>query len=66
MSEVALNRGNVAGLVNNVLTHSMLGVVGRVAPYPGKLTHLIPNRIDSLAFSRPLPLSCINNMSKDI
>ena len=48
MTELPLNRRNIAGFLDEVPTHAMAGVMKRVAPYPGQFANLIPNRVDHL------------------
>ena len=48
MTELSLNRCDIAGFLDEVPAHGVAGVMGRVAPYPGQLANLIPNRIDHL------------------
>ena len=46
MTELPLNRRDVAGLLDEVPAHGVAVVMGRVAPYPSQITNLIPHRID--------------------
>ena len=45
MSELALNGGNVSGLIDNVSAHGMPGVMWGVTLHPGQLTNLIPDGV---------------------
>jgi len=45
MSELPLNGDNVSGLVDDVATHGMPGVMWGVTFHPGQLTNFIPDGI---------------------
>ena len=46
MAELSLNRCDIAGFLDEVPSHGMSCVMGRVTPYPGQFANLIPNCID--------------------
>lgn len=46
MAELALNGGNVTGLIYQVPAHGVHGVMWSVVLCPGQLSNFIPNLID--------------------
>ena len=45
MPELALDRGDIAGLVNDMLAHGVSGIMRGVALNAGQSTNLIPDRV---------------------
>ena len=46
MTELSLNRRDIAGFLDEVSAHGMAGVMGRVTRDASQVAHLVENRID--------------------